>query len=96
MAAKGNWLEWSRKLEKVACNRGARINQTGQFKATRPGKVKRDNQYITVLNEFKQNRIPHNEYVRKIVKLNRIHDPLKLPKTKTALLRRLLSDSEEE
>ena len=34
--------------------------------------------------------------MRKIVKLNRIHEPKKLPKTRTALLRRLLSDSEDE
>jgi hypothetical protein len=52
--------------------------------------------YETSSLEKFQLRIPHDEYVRKIVKLNRIHDPLKLSKTKIALLRRLLSDSEEE
>ena len=48
------------------------------------------------MSEFKQNRISHEEYVRKIVELNRMHDPLKLPKTRVALLRRLISSSEDE
>ena len=42
--------------------------------------------YKTVINEHKQGKIDHAEYVRKIVKLNRHKD---LPKTRRALLRAL-------
>ena len=47
--------------------------------------------YKTVINEHKQGKIDHAEYVRKIVKLNRHKD---LPKTRRALLRALESDSD--
>ena len=52
--------------------------------------------YKTVLNAFKNDEITFDEYMRRIVKLNRKRDPLKLPKTKKALMRRLHSDSEED
>ena len=57
-------------------------------------KKARDKSYRTIINEYKCGDIDHKEYMRKIVKLRRMHD---IPKTKIALLRRLEdSDSEGE
>ena len=44
--------------------------------------------------EFKNHRISHSEYVRKIVKFIRIHPPQSLLAAKKALLRTLLSGDE--
>ena len=77
-------------------NRIYRINETGKFKNTdRDNKIKRDKSYKVVINQFKWSEIDHEEYVRKIVKLRRMHE---LPKTRKALLRRLekSEDSDSE
>ena len=86
-----DWLHLSKKLAKRTRACLARIHETGKFKAVRNEKVKRDQQYITVMKEFKADRLTHEEYVRRIVKIRRKHD---LPKTRKAILRALHSDSE--
>jgi len=86
-----DWLKLSKKLAKRTRTDLGRIDETGKFKAIRNEKAKRDQQYITVMKEFKADRINHDEYVRRIVKLRRMHD---LPKSKKALLKRLESDSD--
>ena len=91
-----HWLRVSARLEKRSMNRIWRINETGSFKKVRSEKKIRDKSYATVIREYKSGSIDHDEYVRKIVKLRRIHE---LPKTKKALLRKLEkseSDSDSE
>ena len=86
------WLALSGRLDKRTMNRLGRIDETGKFKSIRKEKQKRDKSYATVIREYKSQKISHEEYVRKIVKLRRMHE---LPKTKAALLKQL-EDSESE
>ena len=86
-----DWLTLSKKLAKRTRTDLGRIDETGKFKPIRKENAKRDKQYLTVVKEFKADRITHDEYVRRITKIRRMHD---LPKTRNALMRALESDSD--
>ena len=86
-----DWLKLSKKLAKRTRTDLGRIDETGKFKAIKKTKAKRDQQYLTVVKEFKADRISHEEYVRRVVKIRRMHD---LPKTRKALMKALESDSD--
>jgi uncharacterized membrane protein len=93
-AVKGeHWLELSRELEKDAMDRLHQIKKHRKWKTKNPKLVAKDKAYRTVINEFKSGRIDHDEYMRKIVKLNSKKSDI--PKTRRAVLR-LLEDSDTE
>ena len=54
--------------------------------------IAKDRAYKTVIKEFCENKINHDEYVRKIVKLNK---KSAIPKGRKAILK-LLEDNEAE
>ena len=70
-----------------------RIKKHRKWKTKNPKLVAKDKAYRTVINEFKSGRIDHDEYMRKIVKLNSKKSDI--PKTRRAVLR-LLEDSDTE
>ena len=86
-----DWLQLNQRLDKRTLTRLHRIDETGKCKPTKKTKTRRDNAYATIIREYKAKRISHDEYVRKIVKLRRIHEA---PKTRAALLRRI-TDSDD-
>ena len=88
-----DWVKLSQRLEKRTNNRLNRIEESGKWKKVRKEKLKRDAQCKAIINEFKAERIDHDEYVRRIVKWVRQKD---LPKTKKALMRALASDSDSD
>ena len=69
----------------------SQLNRHGIWKKKNKKVGVRDKAFKTVINEFKAGRITHEEYVRKIVKLNKQSD---IPRGKRAVLRLLDSDSE--
>ena len=86
-----NWLQLSRRLEKSAMDRLHQLKRHRKWKSKNKNLIARDKAFKTVINEFKAGRITHEEYVRKIVKLNKQSD---IPRGKRAVLRLLDSDSE--
>jgi hypothetical protein len=71
-----------------------RIDETGKFKVIRDDKKTRDKSYARIINVYKAGKINHKEYMRRIVKLRRMHD---LPKQRAVLFRALeKSDSESD
>ena len=89
-----NCLKLGARLEKRTINRLGRIDETGKFKVIRDDKKTRDKSYARIINVYKAGKINHKEYMRRIVKLRRMHD---LPKQRAVLFRALeKSDSESD
>jgi len=86
-----HWLELSQDLEKVCNDRLHQLENHGEWKKKNKKLIAKDKAFKTVIQEFKASRINHEEYVRKIVKLNRESD---LPRGRRAVMRLLESDSD--
>ena len=66
-----HWLQLSQKLEKTSLDRLHQLRRHGNWNKKNKKSIARDKAYKTIINEFKDGKFDHAEYVRKIVKLNR-------------------------
>ena len=87
-----NWLQLSAEMEKEVMGRLYSIQKHGTWKKKNERLIAKGNAYKTVTKEFSENKMNHDEYIRKIGNLNK---KLDIPKGRKSILR-LLEDSEEE
>ena len=85
------YLQISKRIEKRGKDRLYQLKQHQQFKRKNKKFLAKDKAFSTVIKEYRKGDINHDEYVRKIVKLNREED---LPGGRKALQEFLESDSD--
>ena len=84
-----DWLALSRQLEKKAVDRLYRIQTNGKWKTKHKDQISRDKAYQTAFDRYnsKQKQIDQDEYLRRLVKMNKDNRNNDLSKDRNAIMK---------